>query len=94
MTRVLRELQYQEKQSEKNARSSDQEVALPKIEKDLIHKYISELEKAKNDYVYPGEKEKVCPLYPLVAFPKINNNTRNQDLLTSKPYQQNPVADD
>lgn len=45
---------------------------MPKVDKELIQKYLTELEKAKNEYVYPGEKEKVCPLYPLVAFPKMN----------------------
>ena len=55
---------------------SEKEVTLPKADKDLIQKYINELEKAKNEYVYPSEKEKVCPLYPLVAFPKMNNSIK------------------
>ena len=39
-------------------------MILPKVEKDIVKKYVNELEKARNEYVYQNEKEKVCPLYP------------------------------
>lgn len=55
-------------------------MILPKFEKEIIKKYLGELEKAKNEYVYQNEKEKVCPLYPLVAFPKFKEGAKNNDL--------------
>lgn len=54
-------------------------MILPKVEKEIIKKYISELEKARNEYVYQNEKEKVCPLYPLVAFPKMKDVHKNSE---------------
>lgn len=54
-------------------------MILPKVEKDIVKKYVNELEKARNEYVYQNEKEKVCPLYPLVAFPKIKDLPKNSE---------------
>lgn len=54
------------------SQSVEKQIQLPETEAALVDKYLSELEKAKNEYVYQSEKEKVCPLFPLVAFPKMN----------------------
>ena len=94
LTQVLQELEYEEKSLEKNQRTGEKDSILPKAEKDLVQKYISELEKAKNEYVYPGEKEKVCPLYPLVAFRKINDGAGAQEQPTTKTQPSGPQTED
>jgi len=48
------------------------QIQYPTVQKELIDKYMKEFDIAKQEHIYQSEKEKICPLYPLVTFPKMS----------------------
>ena len=50
LSQVLQELNYNI--TPEMSQNIEKDITLPKIEKELVEKYLNELEKAKNEYVY------------------------------------------